>query len=88
MTLHWAPVPQEPGQGSRHFSRMQAKLLGQSGLMVHSGLQFGGVPIYVGKQEQEGVLPTLRHCELGPHGFGRHGLISTGLGGSMGGAAI
>lgn len=45
MTLHWAPIPQDPGQGSTHFSLIQAKLLGHSELILHSGLQFGGLPI-------------------------------------------
>lgn len=27
ITLHCAPIPQEPGQGSLHFSRMQARRL-------------------------------------------------------------
>lgn len=45
MTLHWALVPQEPGQGSVHFSRIQARLLAHSELMLHSGLQLGGLPI-------------------------------------------
>lgn len=44
-TLHCAPIPQEPKQGFSHFSLIQAKLLGQSGLIVHSGLQFGGLPM-------------------------------------------
>lgn len=43
-TLQTAPTPQEPGHGSLHFSRMQAKLLGHSALKVHSGRQFGGLP--------------------------------------------
>lgn len=44
ITVQRALVPHEPGQGSLHFSRIQARLLGHSGLMMHSGLQFGGVP--------------------------------------------
>ena len=44
MTLHWALAPHEPGQGSRHLSCMQARLLAHSALMVHSGLQLGGAP--------------------------------------------
>ena len=44
ITLHCAPDPHDPGHGSLHFSRIQARLLGHSGLMVHSGLQFGGLP--------------------------------------------
>ena len=43
--LQIAPNPQEPGHGSLHFSFMHALLLGQSGFMVHSGLQFGGLPM-------------------------------------------
>jgi hypothetical protein len=88
MTLQLAPAPQEPGQGSLHFSRMQAKLLGHSELMVHSGRQFGGEPVYVGRQEQEGEPPTSRHCEFAPQGLGTHGFTTTGLGGSTGGAAM
>lgn len=45
MTEHVAYKPQDPGQGSLHFSRMQALLLVHSELIVHSGLQFGGAPI-------------------------------------------
>jgi hypothetical protein len=37
-------TPQDPGQGSRHLSLMQARLLGHSALMVHSGRQFGERP--------------------------------------------
>lgn len=44
-TLHSAPNPQAPKHGFSHFSLIQAKLLGQSGFIVHSGWQFGGVPI-------------------------------------------
>lgn len=45
MTLHLAETPQDPGQGSMHFSRIQALLLMHSELTEHSGRQFGGVPI-------------------------------------------
>lgn len=45
ITLHKAFTPQDPGQGSLHFSLIQAKLLGHSELTVHSGLQFGGLPL-------------------------------------------
>lgn len=44
MTEHCADIPHDPGQGSKHFSRMQAKLLEHSAFMVHSGLQLGGIP--------------------------------------------
>jgi len=36
---------------------MHAKLLEQSALIVHSGLQFGGDPIYDGRHEHEGEPP-------------------------------
>ena len=55
--------------------------------MVHSGLQFGGIPIYVGKQEQDGDPPLLRHCELGPQGLGMHGSIGACWTGGGNGAA-
>lgn len=45
MTLHIAASPQDPGQGSTHFSRTQALLLMHSELIVHSVLQFGGAPM-------------------------------------------
>lgn len=44
-TVHCAPTPHDPGQGSEHFSRMQASALKHSAFIVHSGLQFGGTPI-------------------------------------------
>lgn len=54
ITLHTAFAPHDPGQGSLHFSLMQAKLLEHSEFMLHSGLQLGGVPIYPSRQEQDG----------------------------------
>lgn len=42
----------------------------QSELIVHSGLQLGGLPMYEGKQEQTATLLRFRHCELGPQGDG------------------
>ena len=39
MTWQRASIPQVPGQGSRHLWLTQAKLLPQSELVVHSGLQ-------------------------------------------------
>lgn len=49
--------PHEPGHGSLHFSLIQATLLGQSAFIVHSGLQFGGDPIYDGRHVHEGEPP-------------------------------
>lgn len=83
-TAHNALVPQDPGQGSTHFSLIHAKLLGQSGFMVHSGRHVGGLPMYCGKQEQEGDPPISRHCELGPQGEGTHGLTITSFVGGGG----
>lgn len=59
---------------------MHALLLGHSELIVHSGLQFGGVPIYSFKHEHEGVPPISRHCEFGPQGEGTHGFTMVGSG--------
>jgi len=63
ITLHCDPNPQDPGHGSLHFSPMQAKLLEHSAWTMHSGLQFGGLPIYVDKQEQDGEFPCAIHWE-------------------------
>lgn len=62
-TLHCALAPQVPGQGSLHFWLIHARWLEHSLLLTHSGLQFGGVPTYSGRQEQEGVSPDTLHCE-------------------------
>lgn len=83
-----APMPQEPGHGSRHFSLMQAKLLEQSELTVHSGRQFGGLPINVDKQEHDGTFPTLLHSALGPQGDGTHGFTTSTCTGCGGGSII
>lgn len=48
-------------------------------MIVHSGLQFGGLPMNVGRHEQDGVPPTSRHCAFEPQGDGTHGLIAIGL---------
>lgn len=73
-----APTPHEPGQGSLHFSLIQALLLGHSALMTHSGLQFGGGPVYCGKQEQDGYPPWSWHVANNPHGFGIQGFNGSG----------
>uniref|UniRef100_A0A1A9ZCR5 Uncharacterized protein n=1 Tax=Glossina pallidipes TaxID=7398 RepID=A0A1A9ZCR5_GLOPL len=69
--------PHEPTQGSSHFCRIQALVEGHSGLMVHSGLQLGGVPMNECAQEQAGLSPTTLHSELGPHGEGIQGSIGS-----------
>lgn len=88
ITLQTADAPQDPGHGSIHFCLIQAKLLGHSELIEHSGRQFGGFPKYSGKQEQEGVPPTSRHWEFGPHGEGTQGFTICGSTGFGGGAKI
>lgn len=54
---------------------MQALFGGQSWLIAHSGLQFGGRPRYSGKQVHEGAPLISRHIELSPHGFGMQGFL-------------
>lgn len=76
--MHNAPIPHEPGHGSLHFSFIQALLLGHSALITHSGLQFGGVPIYCGKQVHDGYPPCSRHIANDPQGFGIHGFTGSG----------
>lgn len=76
-------MPHEPGQGSLHLCCMQAILAEHSALIVHSGLQFGGLPLYVGKQEQDGTPPISRHSENAPQGDGTHGSLAMSL--TMGG---
>ena len=76
--LHSALAPQEPGQGSRHFWFMHAKLVGHSLLLMHSGLQYGGEPINSGKQLHEGEFSDIWHWALGPHGDGWQTFIGSG----------
>lgn len=61
--MHWDLNPQDPTQGSPHFSFIQAMLLGHSAWTIHSGLQFGGLPIYDDKHEQDGEFPCAIHWE-------------------------
>jgi len=65
-------MPHKPGQGFLHLCCMQTILAGHSALIVHSGLQLGGLPLYVGKQEQDGIPPVSRHSENMPQGDGTH----------------
>ena len=50
MTLQLEFTPQELGHGSIHFWLVQARVIGQSELTTHSGLQLGGLPMYVDRQ--------------------------------------
>lgn len=61
-----------------HFSFMHALSFEQSVFIVHSGRQFGGLPKYCGKQEQEGKSLIFWHCEYGPQGEGAQGFVVTG----------
>lgn len=84
-TWHCASLPQDPGHGSLHLLFMQARFDGQSGFIIHSGRQFGGVPMYDDKHEHDGLLPEDIHWEFGPHGEGTHGFLGGSYwGGSTG----
>ena len=53
---------------------MQARLGPQSAFKTHSGLQFGGLPIILGRHEHEQVSPiTFGMFEFGPQGLGSQG---------------
>lgn len=61
-------------------------LLEHSAFILHSGRQFGGLPLYSGKHMHEGEPPISLHCEFGPHGDGMHGLVIIGRIGTGSGA--
>jgi len=42
--------------------------------VIHSGLQFGGDPMKLGRHEHDGDSPWTLHWELGPQGEGIQGL--------------
>lgn len=54
---------------------MQALSLVHSALIVHSGRQFGGEPIYLDRHEQDGISLMLLQTEFGPHGDGTQGFL-------------
>lgn len=68
-------MPQDPRQGSLHFSHVHARFMGQSELTRHSARQFGGDPMYVGRQEHDGVPPMFLHSAYMPHGEGMQGSV-------------
>ncbi len=72
-------MPHKPAQGSSHLRLMQALSWGQSLLIKHSGLQFGGRPIMPGWQLHS-QRPFLAYgiTELGPQGLGSQGSTTTG----------
>lgn len=61
---------------------MQAKWFAHSLLLIHSGLQFGGVPINSGKQEHEGESLMTLHSAFEPHGDGWQGFVWIVMGSS------
>lgn len=71
-TLQLLFEPQEPWQGSLHFSLIQAKFPGHSVFIVHSGLQLGARPMNSGRQEHTALPFIFLHWEFGPHGDGKH----------------
>lgn len=87
ITEQTAFIPQDPGHGSMHLFLMHALLLAHSELITHSGLQFGGEPINVWRQEHDGIPLMFLHSAFCPHGDGWHGsLCGSSLGGITGGA--
>lgn len=76
ITWQLASIPQEPGQGSLHFWFIHAKLLEQSSLMVHSGLQLGGLPSNSGRHEHDGMSWMFLHIAFNPQGEGIHGSLT------------
>ena len=77
-TLHWALIPQVPGQGSIHLFLWHALLDGQSELTIHSGLHATqGSPKYSGIHWQAAALFLSEQRALDPQGEGLQG--STGL---------
>ena len=65
-----------PGQGSLHLVSIHAKVFSHSALMVHSGLQDGGVPMYPSRQTQAATSLRALQRALGPQGSLKQG--STG----------
>jgi hypothetical protein len=74
--VHTAWNPQEPWHGFVHLFRTQAKLVGQSALIAHSGRQFGGAPIMPDTHEQTGCPSRTWHSAFAPHGEGMQGLVA------------
>ena len=75
-----ALIPQVPGQGSLHLALMQARLVEQSVLRTHSGLQERyGSPKNPGRHLHAAARPSSEHSALSPQGVGSQGL-TTGSG--------
>ena len=79
ITLHSALNPQTPGQGSTQCWLTQARVVIQSELMTHSGLQPEyGSPKYSGLQLHMQELPLTLASALAPQGFGLQGSLGGG----------
>ena len=72
-TRHLAFIPHNPGQGSWQWRVIQASSVGQSELIVHSGLQLGGEPIKSGRHEQSHRSPFCLFLLFNPQGSGSQG---------------
>lgn len=72
-TAHMALGPHACSQGSLHRSETHANAAGHSALIVHSGRQLGGLPIYPDWQLHAGISPDFTQMEFGPQGDGSHG---------------
>ena len=72
-------APHAPAQGSLHLLFIQAKWLGHSLLLEHSGRQFGGDPTYSAIQEHDGASLIAWQIEYGPQGEGKQGFICGGI---------
>ena len=85
LTLHWALIPQVPGQGSIHLFLWHALIEGQSELTTHSGLHATyGSPKYSGIHWQAAALPLVWQFAFVPQGDGLQGsIISVVLGGGV-----
>jgi hypothetical protein len=79
MTWQFAFFPQTLLHGSIHFLLTQALSNGHSRLIVHSGLQPGGIPIYSNLQEQTACSLFTRQSLFGPQGFILHGLLEKSI---------
>ena len=85
LTVHLALRPQAPVQGSTQRCCEQACFLLHSLLIMHSGRQLGGAPMFPLVQEHIGRSPNRLHTELGPQGLGTQGSFGREGGSILGG---
>lgn len=77
-TVQIALAPHACTHGFLQRCDTHAKLAGHSALIVHSGRQLGGAPIYPGWQLHAAVSPGSTQMEFGPHGDGWQGFTDSG----------